>query len=86
MLHISVVKTMSAVSVVRTRSSIDHDIKKLIQLAGGEDIVAKGDSVLLKPNIHAIQSYTTGGTTNPSVVAAVVKWAYERGEIGRAHV
>ena len=70
---------MSAVSVVKTRSNLDDEIKRLIQLAGGDDIIAPGDAVLLKPNIHAIQSYTTGGTTNPSVVAAVVKWAYERG-------
>ena len=70
---------MSAVSVVKTRTNTDNEIRKLIQLADGEDLVAEGDSVFLKPNIHAIQSYTTGGTTNPSVVAAVVKWAYERG-------
>ena len=70
---------MSVVSVVRVQSDLEAEVEKLIQLAGGADIIAQGDTVLLKPNIHAIQPYTTGGTTNPHVVAAVVKCAYERG-------
>lgn len=70
---------MSEVSVVKTRSDLNDEVEKLIRLAGGEDIIVPGDTVLLKPNIHTIQSYTTGGTTNPHVVAATVKWAYERG-------
>lgn len=70
---------MSKVSVIKVQSELESEVEKLIQLAGGEDIIVPGDMVLLKPNIHAIQSYTTGGTTNPHVVAAVVKWAYKRG-------
>ena len=70
---------MPKVSVVKVRSDLEDEIERLIHLAGGEEFIVPGDTVLLKPNIHAIQSYTTGGTTNPYVVAALVKWAYRRG-------
>lgn len=70
---------MNKVSVVKVRSNLEDEVEKLIQLADAEDIIVPGDTVLLKPNIHTIQSYKTGGTTNPYVVAAVAKWAYKSG-------
>lgn len=70
---------MNVVSVIKVESSLADGVDELIQLAGCDDIIAPGDTVLLKPNIHAIQPYTTGGTTNPYVVAAVANWAYNRG-------
>ena len=70
---------MSKISIAKVQSDLEDEVEKLLQLAGAENLIAPGDTVLLKPNIHSIQSYTTGGTTNPHVVAAVVKWAYERG-------
>jgi uncharacterized protein (DUF362 family) len=70
---------MSKVAVLKVRSDLETEIEKLIHLAGADDVIVPGDTVLLKPNIHAIQLYTTGGTTNPYVVAAVIKWAYRRG-------
>ena len=69
---------MSRVSVLKVRFSLNEEVEKLIQLAGGEDLISPGDTVLLKPNIHTIQSYTTGGTTNPYVVEALIKWAYKQ--------
>ena len=70
---------MSKVSVVNVLSNLEEEVEKLIQLAGGANIIVPGDTVLLKPNIHAIQLYTTGGTTNPYLIAAVAKWAYKQG-------
>jgi uncharacterized protein (DUF362 family) len=72
-------KETSIVSVIKVNSDLEKELEKLIFLTGGDNIVSPGDNVLLKPNLHAIQPYTTGGTTNPHVVAAVIKWAYERG-------
>lgn len=70
---------MSKVSIVKVRSELEDEVGKLLLLAGAGDIIAPGDTVLLKPNLHAVQPYTTGGTTNPHVVAAVARWAYGRG-------
>ena len=70
---------MSKVAIIRIQSDLEDEVGKLLQLAGAENLIAPGDTVLLKPNIHSIQSYTTGGTTNPHLVAAVVRWVYERG-------
>ena len=70
---------MRKVSIVKVKSDLEDDVGKLLQLSGAESLIAPGDNVLLKPNLHAIQQYTTGGTTNPHVVAAVVRWAYKQG-------
>ena len=67
------------VSIAKVRSDLEDTVKRIMELAGGDNIVSPGDIVLLKPNLHAIQSYSTGGTTNPLVVSAVVKWCYELG-------
>ena len=64
---------------MKVHSNLEDKVEKLIQLAGEEALLSPGDSVLLKPNLHAIQPCITGGTTNPYVVAAVVKCAYKRG-------
>lgn len=70
---------MSKVSVLEVNSDIEAAVERLFQLTEAEYLISSGDTVLLKPNIHAPQLYTTGGTTNPHVVAAVAKWAYSKG-------
>lgn len=70
---------MNRVSVLRVKSNLHDEVERLIRLVGGEGIISPGDTVLLKPNLHAIQSYKTGGTTNPLLVEALVKWAYRQG-------
>ncbi|MBD3183430.1 DUF362 domain-containing protein [Candidatus Poribacteria bacterium] len=70
---------MNTVSVIKIKSDLDNEIVKLMDLSGAKDLIKSGDIVLLKPNLHAVQHYTTGGTTNPYVVAAVIKWAYKCG-------
>ncbi|MFQ5808135.1 MAG: DUF362 domain-containing protein [Armatimonadota bacterium] len=54
-------------------------IPRLVSLAGAEGIVGPGDSVLIKPNLHAPQHWRTGGTTNPALVGALIDWARARG-------
>jgi uncharacterized protein (DUF362 family) len=47
------------------------------------DLIAGGERVLIKPNLHAVQHHTTGGTTNPAVVVGIIRWLKARsaGEI-----
>jgi len=54
-------------------------LPKLLALAEAEDIVRAGDRVLIKPNLHASQHWTTGGTTPPALVVALVEWARSKG-------
>jgi len=54
-------------------------LPKLLALAEAEDIVRPGDSVLIKPNLHAPQHWTTGGTTPPALVVALIEWARSKG-------
>lgn len=67
------------VSVVKIGSDLQGETLNLLHQAGFDQIVFPGETVLIKPNLHAIQHYTTGGTTNPHVVAAVARWAYDKG-------
>ncbi len=70
---------MGKVVVLKIRSSMEEEVENLIQLAGGEDLISAGDTVLLKPNLHSTQPYTTGSTTNPYIVEALIKWVRGRG-------
>jgi len=62
-------------------------VRKAIDTLGGiKRFVKKGDNVILKPNIGpAIRTYEYAATTNPWVVAAVVKLCLEAGA-GRVRV
>lgn len=42
-------------------------------------LIDGGERVLIKPNMHAVQHHTTGGTTNPAVVVAIIRWLKARG-------
>jgi uncharacterized protein (DUF362 family) len=60
--------------------SIKTAVKRCLDLLGGlEAIVSLGDRVLLKPNILAPKPYTTGATTNPYIVKALVELSKEAG-------
>ena len=67
------------VAIARSEGDYDAVVPRLLSLAGAEQIVAPGESVLIKPNLHAEQHWTTGGTTNPALVQSLVRWAKERG-------
>ncbi|MFP4056228.1 MAG: DUF362 domain-containing protein [Candidatus Brocadiia bacterium] len=54
-------------------------LPRLLGLAEAGEVVRPGHRVLIKPNLHAPQHWTTGGTTNPALVAALIDWARARG-------
>lgn len=76
---------MSKVSVVRSKGKPSHKevydlVKESIDLLGGiEEFVKKGDTVALKPNIVTGRVERLGVTTDPRVVAAVIKLCKEAG-------
>jgi len=54
-------------------------LSPLVEAAEAGDVVQPGESVLIKPNLHAPQHWTTAGTTHPALVAALIGWARSRG-------
>ena len=53
-------------------------VKEAVELIGGwKDVVKKGDKVLIKPNM--VRPAPPPTTTDPRVIAAIVKLAYEHG-------
>ena len=69
---------MSTVAIQKTGRDI---LTALVQLLApfAEEIPLQGASVLLKPNLVEPQSYTTGQTTNPALVEAIIIWCKQQG-------
>jgi uncharacterized protein (DUF362 family) len=67
------------VAVLPCDGDYEAAVPRLLSLAGAEGVIGPGDSVLIKPNLHAPQHWTTGGTTNPALVGALIDWAREMG-------
>ena len=67
------------VAVLNSEGNYSAVVPRLLSLAGGEGIIQPGESVLLKPNLHASQHWSTGGTTNPALVVALIEWVWDRG-------
>ena len=69
---------MSQVFLVKIQDSLDGALTQLMKSAGltGQ---WKGKSVLIKPNLFEPVFYTTGQTTNPSLVEALIKWCQLQG-------
>ena len=70
---------MATVAVVKSEGEYGGLLPRLLELAEAEDVVRPGDSVLIKPNLHAAQHWTTAGTTNPALVVALIEWAKAKG-------
>jgi len=71
-------KKITEVSIVKRTDSIYEAVKKAVDLIGGmSKYVKKGNSVMIKPNLA--YPYPPPATTDPRVVAAVVRLAYESG-------
>lgn len=69
----------SEVAVVKGKQ-IDQMVKEAVSMVGGiESVVKPGDNVLVKPNICLPLPPEKGDSTNPEVVAALVKLAKEAG-------
>jgi len=74
-----VAETTTVVAIAKSDGDYTAVVPRVIELAGAGDIIKRGDSVLIKPNVHAVQHWTTGGTTNPELVAALIDRALELG-------
>lgn len=64
----------ATVALVRAGEDLVGAIDEALRLCGQGDCVAKGDRVLLKPNIHGGQ-----GFTSPQVMEAACRWALGKG-------
>ncbi len=75
----------SAVSIVKTpekpsEKEIDIAVRKAIELAGGlTDIVPRGGTVLIKPNLVDTKPPDTGTTTDPRVCKSIAMLVREIG-------
>ena len=67
------------VCIVPATGTLDEQVERLVTLCGAQDLVQPGDTVLVKPNLHAPMQYTTASTINPSMVAALVRWCLRSG-------
>ncbi|HPD15131.1 MAG TPA: DUF362 domain-containing protein [Planctomycetota bacterium] len=70
---------MNTVAVVQSGADHSSALHRVLALAEADDVMRPGDSVLIKPNLHAAQHWTTAGTTNPALVVALIEWARARG-------
>jgi len=72
-------KDGQVISIVRGEDRA-KTVNKAIDLLGGiERFVTKGDVVAIKPNVAFASPPMLGATTNPDVLAAVIRLCYERG-------
>ena len=69
---------MAEVFLAKVKESIYHTVAGLLEDAGFSNRL-RGDSILIKPNLFEPVPYTTGQTTNPYLVEAVIKWCYSKG-------
>lgn len=69
---------MPTVTIKKTGSDLPAALEALLAPFAG-DIALRGSSVLIKPNLVEPQRCTTGQTTNPALVEAVVVWCRSRG-------
>lgn len=69
---------MSKVFLAKIKDNIDRAVARLLEGSGFSNRL-RGDSILIKPNLFEPVSYTTGQTTNPYLVEAVIKWCFNQG-------
>lgn len=70
----------AAVAIVGVGADVLAAVRRAVELAGGLDAIAPGDSVFIKPNaVHPFAVDIPGVLTSPEVLAAVVTLVKERG-------
>jgi len=65
---------MQKVAVLKARDNLQKTIAEMVEKAGAANIISRGDSVLLKPNLHG-----GVGTTDLAVVEAIARWVWDCG-------
>jgi len=72
-------KDGQTISIIKGSDRV-NTVNKAIELLGGiERFIQKGDTVVIKPNVAFASPAFLGATTNPQLVAEVVKLCYSRG-------
>ncbi len=69
----------STVAILKSEGDYGDLVPRLMELAGAGGLITAGASVLLKPNLHAPQHWSTSGTTHPQLIGALIDWARARG-------
>ncbi len=69
---------MPKITIQKIQTDIFTALQSLLEPFAAE-IALSGKSVLIKPNLVEPQPYTTGQTTNPALVDAVVAWCKTQG-------
>ncbi len=69
---------MSIVSIRQIQDGILPTLQILLKPFASE-VVLEGKSVLIKPNLVEPEHYTTGQTTNPALVEALIVWCRQQG-------
>ena len=69
---------MPKVFLSKIKENIESTIAELLEETGFSKGL-QGESILIKPNLFEPVSYTTGQTTNPNLVGAVIKWCFSQG-------
>lgn len=81
----SITKKVSKISIVKVdknpcRKDIQKTVFKSLNLIGGiQSVIRKGGKVLVKPNAGSETHWERGAVTNPYVVEAVIRIAFEAG-------
>ena len=67
-------------SIKPSDKELDAHVRKAIEMAGGlKDIIKKGDTVIIKPNIVVPQAHETAATTDPRVCRTIADMVKELG-------
>jgi uncharacterized protein (DUF362 family) len=69
---------MSRVSIVRAEDDLELSVEKALQVSG-DRIIARGDRVLIKPNLVEPADPESGAITTPRVIEAVARYCLDAG-------
>ncbi len=73
-------KPAQQISIVKGPDPAKSSLKALDLLGGIERFVKPGDTVVIKPNVAFATPSTLGATTNPALVAQIVRLCLDRGQ------
>lgn len=79
-------KPGQVISIVRGSDRIKTVNEAIALLGGIERFVKPGETVVIKPNIAFASSPMLGATTNPELIAEVVRLCYNRGQAKKVFV
>ena len=69
---------MSTVCIKKATNPFASALEQLLEPFAGK-LAVQGSSILIKPNLVEPEPYTTGQTTNPALVEAIIIWCRQHG-------